>query len=71
MQTPHPLKVLLQNRWPRMSQSQLARRLDMNESLLSHYLAGRRTPPDGFYAAAAAVLECDPDDIRPPEPVAA
>ena len=65
MQIEHPLKVVLRNRWPRMSQSRLARQLDMNESVLSHYLAGRRQPPDGFYAAAAAALGVSEESVRP------
>ncbi len=71
MQTLHPLKVVLRDRWPPMSQAQLARALGVNESLISHYLNFRREPPEGFWAAAAAVLGCDPADIRPSEPVAA
>jgi transcriptional regulator with XRE-family HTH domain len=71
MQMTHPLKVHLRNRWPRMSQAELARRLTMSETQLSHYLAFRRTPPDGFYIAAALVLGVDAADIRPQESQAA
>jgi len=67
----HPIKLALAQRWPPMSQAQLARRLDMNASVLSRYLNGIASPPDGFYIAAAAVLGCAPDDLRPKEPVAA
>lgn len=67
----HPIKEALRRRWPPMSQSKLARALDMDVSSLSHYLTGRRTPPEGFYIAVAQVLECEPDELRPVEEVAA
>ncbi len=67
----HPIKMALANRWPPMSQAQLARRLDLNASVLSRYLNGHATPPEGFYGAAAAVLGCDPLELRPSEPAAA
>jgi transcriptional regulator with XRE-family HTH domain len=67
----HPLKAILARRWPPMSQAQLARRLDMNASVLSRYLNRQATPPEGFYQAAAAVLGCNPDELRPQDPVAA
>lgn len=59
----HPLRPFLRAR--RLSQSQLARRLDMNESLLSHYLAFRRTPPADFYARVADVLAVPVESITP------
>jgi transcriptional regulator with XRE-family HTH domain len=61
----------LRRQWPRMSQAKLARALDMNESLLGLFLNGRRVPPEGFYIAAANVLGCEPDDLKPKESVAA
>jgi transcriptional regulator with XRE-family HTH domain len=67
----HPIRAVLQRRWPPMSQAKLARELDVNPSVLSLYLKFKRTPPDGFYAAAAAVLGCDPDELRPEKPVPA
>lgn len=67
----HPIKAALQRRWPPMSQTKLARALDMNPSVLGLYLNGRRTPPEGFYIAAALVLECDPAELKPAETVAA
>lgn len=67
----HPIKAALLRRWPPMSQAKLARALDMNASSLSLILAGRREPPDAFYAAAAAVLGCEPDQLRPTETAAA
>lgn len=66
----HPIRAVLQRRWPPMSQTKLARELDMNPSVLGLYLNFKRTPPDGFYVAAAAVLGCDPDELRPQEAVA-
>jgi len=63
----HPLKVALRNHWPRMSQSKLARLLDMNATQLNKYLSGERQPPDGFWAAAARVLGVDETEIRPPK----
>ncbi len=54
-----------------MSQAKLARRLDINASTLSLYLNGKSEPPDGFYIAAAAVLGCEPEELRPEESVAA
>lgn len=67
----HPIKATLQRRWPPMSQAKLARALDMNPSVLGLYLSGRRVPPEGFYIAAAAVLGCEPDELKPQETVAA
>lgn len=67
----HPIKLALQRRWPPMSAAKLARHLDMNPSVLGQYLNFKRTPPEGFYIAAAEVLKCDPEDLRPTEPVAA
>jgi transcriptional regulator with XRE-family HTH domain len=61
----HPIKVILRNRFPRMSQAQLARRLDMNEAVLSRYLTGKSTPPDGFYTAVARELEVTVSKVRP------
>ena len=59
----HPLKRLLRKR--RLSQSRLARLLDLNESLLSHYLSGRRMPPEDFYPRVAELLEERIEDIVP------
>lgn len=67
----HPIRTALQQRWPPMSQAKLARALEMNEGVLGLYLNFKRTPPEGFYLAAAAVLGCDADDIRPKEASAA
>lgn len=61
----HPIKTILRNRFPRISQAQLARRLDMNEAVLSRYLTFKADPPDGFYDAAAAVLGVPAADLRP------
>jgi len=66
----HPLRVVLQRQWPPMSQAKLARALEMNPAVLGLYLNGKRTPPEGFYIAAAAVLGCEPDDLKPRELVA-
>jgi len=54
-----------------MTQQKLARLLEMNPSVLGLYLNFKREPPEGFYIATAAVLGCEPDDLRPKEPVAA
>jgi len=54
-----------------MSQAKLARALDMNPAVLGRYLNGKHTPPEGFYIAAAAILGCSPDELKPNEPVAA
>jgi ribosome-binding protein aMBF1 (putative translation factor) len=67
----HPIKVELARRWPPMSQAQLARRLDLNASVLSRYLNGIATPPESFYGAVGAVLGCDPSELKPSEPAAA
>lgn len=67
----HPIRVALRRQWPPMSQAALARKLDMNPSVLGMYLAGKRNPPEGFYLAAAAVLGGDPDDLKPAAEVAA
>jgi transcriptional regulator with XRE-family HTH domain len=67
----HPIKAALKRTWPPMSQAKLARRLDINTSVLSLYLNGHREPPDGFYIAAAAILGCEPADLRPREEPAA
>jgi transcriptional regulator with XRE-family HTH domain len=66
----HPVKLALKRAWPPMSQAKLARRLDMNASTLGLYLNGKGTPPEGFYAAVALILNCDPADLRPTETVA-
>jgi len=62
----HPLKLVLRNQWPRMSQAKLARRLDMNASQLNKYISGERQPPDQFWKAAADILGVDVSEIRPP-----
>jgi len=67
----HPIKAVLKRTWPPMSQAKLARRLDINTSVLSLYLNGHREPPDGFYLAVAAILGCEPAELRPAEPAAA
>ena len=63
MHNEHPLRQALKR--ADMSQSRLARALDMNESLVSHYLSGRRTPPEDFYLRAANILGVQPEDILP------
>jgi hypothetical protein len=67
----HPIRAALQRRWPPMTQTKLAQELDMNPSVLGLYLNFKRTPPEGFYIAAARVLECDPGELKPQQPVAA
>ncbi len=67
----HPIRAALRRRWPPMTQQKLARLLEMNPSVLGLYLNFKREPPEGFYIATAAVLGCEPDDLRPKEPVAA
>ena len=67
----HPLRAVLRRQWPPMSQAKLARALEMNPAVLGMYLNGKRTPPEGFYIAAAAILGCDPDDLKPEEAEAA
>ena len=67
----HPLRVVLQRQWPPMSQAKLARALDMNPAVLGRYLNGKHTTAEGFYIAAAAILGCSPDELKPNEPVAA
>jgi Helix-turn-helix domain len=66
----HPIRAALARHWPPMTQAALARRLEMNPSVLGLYLNGKRVPPEGFYIAAAAVLGCDPDELIPREVVA-
>lgn len=48
----------------------LARALGIDPTLLSHYLAGRRTPPPDFYRRAARALRVRQDAITPPPIVA-
>jgi hypothetical protein len=67
----HPIKAALKRRWPPMTQTRLAQELRMNPSVLGLYLKGTRIPPEGFYTAAAAILGCDPDELKPTEGVAA
>jgi transcriptional regulator with XRE-family HTH domain len=69
--TVHPIKAALRKRWPPMSQAKLARSLDLNPSSLTLILSGQRTPPEGFYIAAAGILGCEPDDLKPREVAAA
>lgn len=54
-------------RHQRLSQSRLAWALGINESLMSHYIAGRRVPPDDFYPRAAAYLGVEIKAILPDE----
>ena len=54
-----------------VSQTQLAQRMDMDPSLLSHVLAGRRPAPEGFYESAAAVLGCAVNELMSIEDSAA
>ena len=53
------------------SQAWLARRLDMNETLLAHYLSERRPSPPDLLDRIAAVLGCSVNDLRPVEEEAA
>jgi transcriptional regulator with XRE-family HTH domain len=66
----HPIKAALKRQWPPMSQARLARELGMNQTVLNRWLNGLGEPPDGFYTAAAAILGCSPDDLKPAEPEA-
>lgn len=69
--TVHPIKAALKRQWPPKPQRWLAQALDMDPSVLGAYLNGKRVPPEGFFIAAAQVLECSPDELRPSEPIAA
>lgn len=69
--TVHPIKAALKRRWPPKPQRWLAQELNMDPSILGLYLNGKRVPPEGFYIAAAQVLECKPDELRPTESLAA
>ena len=61
----HPIKAALKRQWPPMSQARLARLLDVNPSSMTRILSGQQVPTEGFYIAAAAVLGCAPDDLKP------
>jgi transcriptional regulator with XRE-family HTH domain len=61
----HPLKLLLQSHWPRISQSQLARRLNIADATVHRYLTFKQKAPDSFYAGAAALLGVTEAEIRP------
>jgi transcriptional regulator with XRE-family HTH domain len=67
----HPLRVVLRNQWPKMTQAKLARRLDINASTLTRYLNGQEKVPERFWAAAAEVLGVEESEIRPTEEGAA
>ena len=55
------------------SQAWLARQIGMNETLLGHYLAGRRAPPADLISRMARALHVPESLLQPPggEPVAA
>lgn len=67
----HPVDALLDARGS--SQRWLAAKLRMDETLLSRYLSGNRTAPDGLYERIADVLHVPVSFVQPkPEaPVAA
>ena len=43
----------------------LARQLGIHPTLLSHYLAGRRQPPDEFYTKAAGLIGVPTSWLKP------
>jgi transcriptional regulator with XRE-family HTH domain len=53
------------------SQAWLARKIELDPSLLSHYLSGRRKAPIDLVDRMAAVLGVPVDEIQPREEVAA
>lgn len=65
----HPLAVVLASGGRR--KNWLAEQLGIHPTMLSHYLARRRVPPEDFYIRAAALLEISVEDITPQAPVAA
>jgi transcriptional regulator with XRE-family HTH domain len=67
----HPIQAALRRQWPRMTQTRLAKELGISETLLSKYVRRVAQPPEGFFIAAAAILGCTPDELKPEEGVAA
>lgn len=65
------LKRKLREHWPPITQSRLARRLDIPESTMSRILSGQQKPPADFYVNVSALLGCDVSEIEPAEGVAA
>lgn len=53
------------------SQAWLARQIAMNETLLAHYLAGRRAAPPDLVPRLARALGVTEATLRPEEPIAA
>lgn len=53
------------------SQAWLARQLGMNETLLAHYLSGRRAAPHDLLTRIAKVLGIPEEMLRPTAPQAA
>jgi transcriptional regulator with XRE-family HTH domain len=45
-----------------------AQQLGISKWMLSHYLAGRRTPPARFYREAGLVLKVPESTLRPHDP---
>lgn len=65
------LRARLTANWPPITQAQLARRLDIKESIFSRYMTGDRKVPADLWARCAAVLGCHVSEIAPEEEVAA
>jgi predicted transcriptional regulator len=65
----HPIAVALAGRGLR--HDAFARRLGLSPWMLSHYLSGRRKPPDRFYRDAALVLDVPEASLRPRDEAAA
>ncbi len=65
----HPVDAVLRARGS--TQKWLAMKLRMNHTLLNHYLAGRKEPPDDLYQRIADVLQVPVSFIEPREETAA
>jgi transcriptional regulator with XRE-family HTH domain len=50
----------------RLSQAELARRIGVTQSSLSHYESGKRDPALGVFIALVTALEVDPAEILKP-----
>lgn len=61
--TEHPIRGILRHRGS--SVRWLASKLHMHETLINHYLAGRRPMPGDFYGRVADVLQVPPELLMP------
>lgn len=65
------LRQAIADQWPRLTQIEFAARMGVSRIALANYLAGRTSPPFGFWKAAAVELGIDPSAILDEDRVAA